>query len=178
MPRLIWVFDGRTLILLVLSCRGPYYDGEMRIFTFLPVDYALIEMVLVWLYNTKEVFPNKTMLVTKIQEILWSRKLWTEIRPAYRSLNDSQRTSDIRPVWSVFAVSMKKAWVLSTVWAHSRYSDQTGRMSQLIWLFAGRTGHFVGFVVLWLNSTHSCLSSYQWVLSQQCKDSYYNNIKS
>ena len=24
MPRLIWVFAGRTLILLVLSCRGPY----------------------------------------------------------------------------------------------------------------------------------------------------------
>ena len=25
MPRLIWVFDGRTAILLVLSCRGTYY---------------------------------------------------------------------------------------------------------------------------------------------------------
>ena len=24
MPRLVWVFAGRTLILLVLSCRGSY----------------------------------------------------------------------------------------------------------------------------------------------------------
>ena len=28
MPRLIWVFAGRTLILLVLSCRGSYYLSE------------------------------------------------------------------------------------------------------------------------------------------------------
>ena len=32
MPRLIWVFAGRTLILLVLSCRGSYYYDEFSIF--------------------------------------------------------------------------------------------------------------------------------------------------
>ena len=26
-------------------------------------------------------------------------------------------------------------------------SDQTGRMPRLIWVFAGHTGHFVGFVM-------------------------------
>ena len=26
MPRLIWVFDGRTVILLVLSCHGSFHD--------------------------------------------------------------------------------------------------------------------------------------------------------
>ena len=36
MPRLIWVFAGRTLILLVLSCRGSY------------------------LFTTRTLFPNKT----------------------------------------------------------------------------------------------------------------------
>ena len=30
-------------------------------------------------------------------------------------------------------------------------SDQTGKMPRLIWVFAGRTGHLVGFVVLQLN---------------------------
>ena len=30
-------------------------------------------------------------------------------------------------------------------------SDQTGRMPRLIWVFAGRTDHFVGFVMPWLN---------------------------
>ena len=32
--------------------------------------------------------------------------------------------------------------------ANSEDSDQTGRMARLIWVFAGRTCHFVGFVVL------------------------------
>ena len=31
--------------------------------------------------------------------------------------------------------------------ADSEDSDQTGRMPRLIWVFAGRTGHFVGFVM-------------------------------
>ena len=31
--------------------------------------------------------------------------------------------------------------------AGSEDSDQTGRMSRLIWVFAGRTFHFVGFVM-------------------------------
>ena len=36
---------------------------------------------------------------------------------------------------------------LSTHWAHSEDSDQTGRMPRLIWVFAGRTCHFVSFVM-------------------------------
>ena len=35
---------------------------------------------------------------------------------------------------------------LATQWAHSEDSDQTGRMPRPIWVFAGHTGHFVGFV--------------------------------
>ena len=36
--------------------------------------------------------------------------------------------------------------------ADSEDSDQTGQMPRLIWVFAGRTCHFVGFVMRWLNS--------------------------
>ena len=36
---------------------------------------------------------------------------------------------------------------LATHWAHSEDSDQTGRMPRLIWVFAGRTCHFAGFVM-------------------------------
>ena len=36
---------------------------------------------------------------------------------------------------------------LATHWAHSEDSDQTGWMPMLIWVFAGRTCHFVGFVM-------------------------------
>ena len=34
--------------------------------------------------------------------------------------------------------------------ADSEDSDQSGRMPRLIGVFAGRTGHAVGFVVHWL----------------------------
>ena len=45
----------------------------------------------------------------------------------------------------VFAVRMKKVWVLSSHSAHSEDSDQTGQMPRLIWVFGGRT---VSFLVL------------------------------
>ena len=58
----------------------------------------------------------------------------------------------IRPVWS--ESSMCAQWVdydPSLLQADSADSDQTGRMPRLIWVFAGHTGHFVGFVMPWLN---------------------------
>ena len=39
----------------------------------------------------------------------------------------------------VFAVRVKKAWVLYTHWAHSEDSDQSGRMLKLIGVFSGWT---------------------------------------
>ena len=54
----------------------------------------------------------------------------------------------IRPVWSETSLSAwRKLWSLATHWAHSEVSDQTGWISRLIWVLAGRTCHFVGFVM-------------------------------
>ena len=57
------------------------------------------------------------------------------VRPA-----KTQISLGIRPVWSESSLS---AWrnlgSLATYWAHSEDSDQTWRMSRLIWVFAGRT---------------------------------------
>ena len=39
--------------------------------------------------------------------------------------------------------------------ADSKDSDQTGQMHMLIWVFAGRTCHFVGFVMRWLIYTYT-----------------------
>ena len=43
-------------------------------------------------------------------------------------------------------------------------SDQTGWKPRLIWVFAERTGHFIGFVMRWLISFHTkvCKSWYVW----------------
>ena len=54
---------------------------------------------------------------------------------------------------SVIRSSLFAKWVAkdpSFLLADSEDSDQTERMPRLIWVFAGRTGHFVGFVMLWL----------------------------
>ena len=48
---------------------------------------------------------------------------------------------------SVFVTCAKDSMSLQ---ADSEDADQTGRMLRLIWVFAGRTVHFVGFVMLWL----------------------------
>ena len=53
---------------------------------------------------------------------------------------DSDQPGHLPSLIRVFAVRMKKDWVLSyPLW---------WRMPWLIWVFAGRTGHFVCFVVL------------------------------
>ena len=54
----------------------------------------------------------------------------------------------IRPVWS--ESSLCAQWTAkdpSFLHADSEDSDQTERMPRLIWVFAGRTCHFVGFVM-------------------------------
>ena len=64
----------------------------------------------------------------------------------------TQISLGIRPVWS--ASSLCARWVAKDpnfLHADSEVSDQTGRMPRLIWVFAGRTCHFVGFVTRRLN---------------------------
>ena len=51
------------------------------------------------------------------------------VRPAKSQIN-----LGIRPVWSVFTVHMKQAWVLSSHWVHSKDSHQNGQTPRLIWV--------------------------------------------
>ena len=69
-----------------------------------------------------------------------------------------QNSLGIRPVWS--ESSLCGLWVAKDrryLHADSEGSDQTGRMPRLIRVLAGRTCHFVGFVMMrikWLFSHH------------------------
>ena len=68
-------------------------------------------------------------------------------------MRDQQRL--IRPVWS--ESSLCTQWVAkdpSFLHVDSENSDQAGWMPRLIWVFAGRTGHFVGFVMRQLIFIH------------------------
>ena len=65
------------------------------------------------------------------------------VRPAKTQIN-----LGIRPVWSESSLSTwGKLSSLAIIRAHSEASNQAGRMPRLIWVFAGRKGHFVGFVM-------------------------------
>ena len=71
------------------------------------------------------------------------------VRPA-----NTQISLGIRPVWSESSLSAwRKLGSLATQWVQSKDSDQTGRIPRLIWVFAGRTCHFVGFVTMRLICT-------------------------
>ena len=64
----------------------------------------------------------------------------------------------ICPVWSESSLcAWRSLGFLATQWVDSEDSDQTGWMPRLIWVYAGRTGHFVGFVELRLISLDSVL---------------------
>ena len=68
------------------------------------------------------------------------------VRPA-----KTQFSLGIRPCWS--ESSLCAQWVAKDpnfLHADSEDSDQTRWMPRLIWVFAGRTCHFVGFVMTWL----------------------------
>ena len=63
----------------------------------------------------------------------------------------TQTNLGIHPVW--FESPLSTQWVAkdpSFLHADSEDSDQTGLMPRLLWIFAGRTCHFVGFVMRWL----------------------------
>ena len=53
----------------------------------------------------------------------------------------------ICPVWSVFAVRSVVAKDPNFLHVDSEDSDQIGQIPRLIWVFAGHTCHFVGFVM-------------------------------
>ena len=71
------------------------------------------------------------------------------------------------PVWS--GSSLCAEWIAKDpryIHADGEDSDQTGRMLRLIWVFTGRTCHFIGFIMLRLilsGSQKSKRSEVYWV---------------
>ena len=75
MPRLIWVFAGRTLLLLVLSCRGSnVFNNTSKIITFSPVIFRLF-LVALWFSCHWEMLGFQRFSISKTtlehSETLW-----------------------------------------------------------------------------------------------------------
>ena len=63
---------------------------------------------------------------------------WT-VHPA-----KTQFSLSIHPVWSVFAVYSVGSWEPKvSSCGKTKYSDQTGQMPKLVWIFAERTSHLM-----------------------------------
>ena len=83
----------------------------------------------------------------------------------------TQFSMGIRPVWS--ESSLCAPWVAKDhnfLQANSEDSDQTGQMPRLIWVFAGHTYHFVGFVTmrLTLRSCEKERQAFTYILDNIC----------
>ena len=82
----------------------------------------------------------------------------------------TQISLGISPVWSESSLSAwRKLGSLPTHRVHSKDSDKAGRMPSLIWVFAERTCHFVGFVVRWLNYILVCFRVVEWMVKDNIK---------
>ena len=83
--------------------------------------------------------------------------LYTSVGGRYKDLNEPvhDRTNTMTCPPSLISLRFAHNWQLGTKALIMRTvnSDQTGQ-PRLIWVFAGRTNHFVGFVVLWLKWGH------------------------
>ena len=91
--------------------------------------------------------PSITVVKREMSRPMTKPTTW-HVRPA-----NTQISLGIRPVWSESSLcAWRNLEFLATHWAHSEDSDQAGRMPRLIWVFAGRTCHFVGFVMRRLKS--------------------------
>ena len=126
--RLIWVFAARTLILLVLSCLGSYC------FTTIFLTFIV------------EVKQRRSWNVERAIFIIEPRHDKTNKLTSVPS-EDSEQSGHPPSLIRVFAVRMKKAWVLS-------YPLSTQRRHWLDWADAQADlslrwahSHFVGFVM-------------------------------
>ena len=84
----------------------------------------------------------------------WSRLMTKPTKWPLRAAK-TQISLGFHPVWSEPSLSTwRNIGSSATHWAHCEDSDQTGRMLRLIWVFAGRTDPFVGFVMRRLISSY------------------------
>ena len=100
-----------------------------------------------WFMRTAKTLIRLGGCVTlRVSRLMTKPTKW-HVRPA-----KTQISLGIRPVWS--ESSLCAQWVAkdpSFIHADGEYADLTERMPRLIWVFAGRTHHFVGFVMRRLN---------------------------
>ena len=136
--RLVWVLTGRKSRRQVFSRCGSFKLEKMlfKASFELKLNNPLI-------FST---FSGSHSLNASEMSRLMTKTNKMNVRPA-----KTQISLGIRPFWS--ESSLCAQWVAKDpnfLHADSEDSDQTRWMPRLIWVFAGRTYHFVDFVMTWL----------------------------
>ena len=111
------------------------------------LQLLFVESILLSSLKEVEIFEK----FSRYGEVMWSM-MWVTAR--------QNQENDVRPAKPQISLGICQGWLgssLSALWVakdqmllHSKESDQTGQMPRLIWIFAWRTDHFVGFVMHWL----------------------------
>ena len=102
---------------------------------------VMLQLRTVMNYISRCLFPLPMMRGT--DELPCDKTNKMTVRPA-----KTQISLGIRPDRSESLLSTRrKLRTLAPIWVHREDSDQTRWMTRLIWVFAGRTCHFVGFVM-------------------------------
>ena len=163
--------------------RGAVWSGS-TLFAIPSASFGLISLwqshivqILEWLQQIFWVYEYlgslryaATMLLTNTADTLHYDR-WNE--PQHDKTNNvavcpvkTQISLSIRPVWSESSLSAwRKLGSLAIHWAHSKDSDQTGRMPRPIWVFAGRT---VTLLVLSCGGSNQHYAALQYMLQSCC----------
>ena len=125
--------------------RPNNHFGFFFLHSLTTMKYSIFSHLSMWPMETDMVVLMIQSFSLEMSHLMTKPKKW-HVRPA-----KTQTSQGICPVWSessLCAQWIAKDW--SFLHADSEDSDQTGWMPRLIWVFAGRTCHFVGFVMRWL----------------------------
>ena len=116
--------------------------------------------IISWQFLPGEYRKNKSLAKLNRFTALGCPFIWLMFR--FEPRHDKTNEMTVRPVKTQISLGILPVWSESSLcaqWeakdpsflhADSEDSDQTGRMPRLIWVFAGGTCHFVGFVMRWL----------------------------
>ena len=133
---------------------NPEQFQTLQLFKSIKIWYRLLVF-----YETHDTNENEKLSQCMTKPAKWS------VRQA-----KTQTILGIRRVWSVS--SLCALWVAKDpnfLQTDSEDSNQTGRMPRLIWVFAGRTSHFVDFLMFRLK--------YSWIIEYLLSLTLQFNLK-
>ena len=165
MPRLIWVFPGCTghfvgfvMWQLIFRSTGQKFVKEREEKKLVLIGQVSHNMEVILRHSCNFCFSTWPEIILKSCNLTYIL-FFSFNSITFEPPQDKTNQMTVCPAKTRISLGICSVWSessLCTQWvakdpsfphADSENSDQTGRMPRLIWVFAGRTCHFVGFVM-------------------------------